>query len=77
MDTFFLGVIAFSMVVVAIMAVIRTIMWIVVLSKLKKLVDSLYLDYNKIYAPKFSTMIDNLASLSGVFRLIKIFRRRR
>lgn len=77
MDTFFLGVIAFSMAVVAVMAVIRTVMWVLVLSKLKKLVDTLYLDYNKIFAPKFSMLIDNLTSLSGILRVIKMFRRRR
>lgn len=77
MDTFFLGVIAFSMAVVAVMAVIRTVMWVLVLSRLKKLVDTLYLDYNKIFAPKFSMLIDNLTSLSGILRVIKMFRRRR
>lgn len=77
MDTFFLGVIAFSMAVVAVMAVIRTIMWILVLSKLKKLVDNLYLDYNKIFVPKFATLIDNITSLSGIFRVIKMFKRRK
>lgn len=77
METFFLGIIAFSMVLIAIMAIIRTILWVMLLIKLKKVIDTLYLDYNKIYAPKFSIFIENLTSLSGMFRLLKFLRRRK
>lgn len=77
MDSFFLGVIAFSMVAIAFMSILRTILWILVLLKLKKFIDTLYLDYNKIYAPKVSILIENMTSLSGLFRLIRLFKRRR
>lgn len=77
METFFLGIIAFSMITIAIMAIIRTIFWLILISKLKKFIDTLYLDYNKIYAPKISILIENLTSISAVFKIVRLFKRRK
>lgn len=77
MEAFFLGLIAFSMIVIAIMAIIRTIFWIILILKLKKVIDTIYLDYNKIYSPKFSILIENITSLTGVFKLLRFLRRGR
>lgn len=77
MDTFFLGVIAFSMMIIAIMAIIRTVVWIIVLLRLKKLINTLYLDYNKIYFPKLSVLLDNISSITGILKVLKLFKRGR
>lgn len=77
METIFLGIIAFSMVTVAVMAIVRTILWIILILKLKKFIDTLYLDYNKIYSPKISILIENMTSISGIFRIVKFFTRRK
>ncbi|MCX7760894.1 MAG: hypothetical protein N2Z81_06860 [Hydrogenothermaceae bacterium] len=74
MESFFLGVIAFSMVIVAIMAIIRTIVWILVLLKLKKLLEILYLDYRHL-SPKIFNVLDNMSSITGIFKVIKLFAR--
>lgn len=75
MDTFFLGVIAFSMLVVAVMAVVRTVLWALILLKLRKLINTVYLDYNKIYSPKLSILMDNFSSIMGILKILKLFKR--
>ncbi|MEZ0323416.1 MAG: hypothetical protein ABWJ98_03790 [Hydrogenothermaceae bacterium] len=77
MESFFLGIIAFSMIVIAIMAVIRTIVWIVVLLKLKRFIEIVYLDYSRYISPKIFNLVDNMSSITGMFKIIKIFRRRK
>ena len=76
METFFLGVIAFSMFFIAIMSLIRTIFWIIVALKIRDLVKEIQSDYRQLY-PKVSKLIDNVSGLSGffgIFRMFKFFR---
>lgn len=76
METFFLGIIAFSMLFIAILALVRTIVWITVLFRLKKLLELLYLDYRHI-SPKIFVILDNMSSITSVFGLLKLIRRRK
>ncbi|WP_028950358.1 hypothetical protein [Sulfurihydrogenibium subterraneum] len=76
METFFLGVIAFSMFFIAIMSLIRTIFWVIVALKVRDLVKDIHSDYRQLY-PKVSKLIDNVSGVSGVlgvFRMFKFFR---
>jgi hypothetical protein len=76
METFFLGVIAFSMFFIAIMALVRTIFWIIVALKVRDLVKDIQSDYKQLY-PKVSKIIDNISGISGFlgfFKLFKFFR---
>ncbi len=76
METFFLGVIAFSMFFIAIMALVRTIFWIIVALKIRDLVKDIQSDYKQLY-PKVSKIVDNISGISGFlgfFKLFKFFR---
>lgn len=73
METFFLGVIAFSMFFIAIMALVRTIFWILLFLKIRDLIVQIQSDYKQIY-PKVSKFIDNLSGISGFLGFFKMFK---
>ncbi|MGC9080501.1 hypothetical protein [Sulfurihydrogenibium sp.] len=73
METFFLGIIAFSMVFIAIMSLIRTIFWIVLALKLRDLLVQIQTDYRHMY-PKILKIVDNVSGVSGVLGFFKLFK---
>lgn len=73
METFFLGVIAFSMFFIATMALIRTIIWFFLFLKIRDFIVQIQSDYKQLY-PKVSKFIDNISGISGFLGFFKMFR---
>ncbi|MDM7273368.1 hypothetical protein [Sulfurihydrogenibium azorense] len=73
METFFLGVIAFSMLFIAVMSLVRTIFWIIVALKVRDLIKDIQSDYKQLY-PKVSRLIDNISGVSGLLGFFKMFK---
>ncbi len=76
MESFFLGIIAFSMLFIAIFALVRTIIFVVVMLKLKKFIDELRLDYYKNISPKVVGFLDSFKSFSTLLKVLSFLRRK-
>jgi len=76
MEAVFLGIIATSMVFMAIFALIRTIVWILVLIKLMTLINDIRNDY-KIISPKIIGFIQGFHGMGRFLGFMRIFRRRK
>ena len=76
MEAVFLGIIAISMVFMAIFALIRTIVWVLVLIKLMTLINDIRNDYTTI-SPKIIGFIQGFQGMGRFLGFMRIFRRRK
>jgi hypothetical protein len=76
MEAVFLGIIATSMIFMAIFALIRTIVWILVLIKLMTLINDIRNDYKTI-SPKIIGFIQSFQGMGRFLGFMKMFRRRK
>jgi hypothetical protein len=76
MEAVFLGIIAISMVFMAIFALVRTIAWILVLIKLMTLINDIRNDYKTI-SPKIIGFIQGFQGMGRFLGFMKVFRRRK
>lgn len=76
MEAVFLGIIAFSMLFIAIFALVRTIVFVIVMLKLKNFIEEVRLDYYKNISPKIVGFLDNFKSLSILFKVFSFLRRK-
>jgi hypothetical protein len=76
MEAVFLGIIATSMIFMAIFALIRTIVWILVLIKLMILINDIRNDYKTI-SPKIIGFIQGLQGMGRFLGFMRMFRRRK
>jgi len=76
MEAVFLGIIAISMVFMAIFALIRTIAWILVLMKLMTLINDIRNDYKTI-SPKIIGFIQGFQGMGRFFGFMRMLRRRK
>jgi len=76
MEAVFLEIIAISMVFMAIFALIRTIVWILVLIKLMTLINDIRNDYKTI-SPKIIGFIQGFQGMGRFLGFMRMFRRRK
>ncbi len=76
MEAVFLGIIAFSMLFIAIFALVRTIVFVIVMLKLKNFLEEVRLDYYKNISPKIVDLLDSFKNLSILFKVFSFFRRK-
>jgi len=76
MEAVFLGIIATSMIFMVIFALIRTIVWILVLIKLMTLINDIRNDYKTI-SPKIIGFIQDFQDMGRFLGFMRIFRRRK
>lgn len=76
MEAVFLGIIAFSMLFIAIFALVRTIVFVILMLKLKNFLEEVRLDYYKNISPKIVDLLDSFKNLSILFKVFSFFRRK-
>jgi hypothetical protein len=76
LNTIFLGIIAFCMVIITIGIAAVSIIMAGMLKTLKEILNEIKIDY-KVLSPKVHQVVENLETTTSIFSLFSIFRKKK
>ena len=76
LNTIFLGIIAFCMIIITIGIVTVSVIMTGILKTLKELLAEIKIDY-KVLSPKVHQVVENLEATTSIFSLFSLFKRKR